>query len=95
MACNTGINTSDRQGGTMYFNRESYMYCKMFRGDDRNTRDVIEGPPPHLPIYFQIVVEQISSLEYANKMFQEVAPLVQENRPIPDELILQIKESMR
>jgi len=94
-AVDLAANNLNSKEGHMHFNRESYMYTKMFRGDDRTTAGVIEGPPPHFPVYFEKVSDRVSSLERALVYMEKVKPYVINNRKVPDSVLRQIKEEFR
>jgi hypothetical protein len=80
--------------GHMSFFRESFQYTRMFRGDDRKTRDIIEGPPPHLPVYFQKVRETDWSLEKAELYFERLEPFIKQNRAIPEGSMTALEKTM-
>ena len=83
---------ANNQAGTMAPNREAFVYTKMFRGDDRTTSNIIEGPPPHFPVYFENIYEKNCPLEYALKYIEYLRPFVSENRKIPEAILNQLKK---
>ncbi len=80
--------------GTMTFQRESFVYTKTFRGDDRKTDERVEGPPPHFPIYYQNVYEKSTSLDYALAYYRALRPYVDGNKEIPEGLVQRIREEI-